>query len=76
MQICLQWLSDPVYSIRQAALENFKELTRIFGTDWAQTHILQNMLDMRTHSNYLYRLVALHGIAELSQVCAFSLIMQ
>ncbi len=34
------------------------------------------MLDMRTHSNYLYRLAALFGIAELSQVCAFSLIKQ
>lgn len=66
MQICLQWLSDPVYSIRQAALSNFKELTRIFGAEWAQKHILQSMLDMRTHANYLYRLVALFGVAELS----------
>jgi serine/threonine-protein phosphatase 2A regulatory subunit A len=66
VQICLQWLSDPVYSIRQAALSNFKELTRIFGAEWAQKHILQSMLDMRTHANYLYRLVALFGVAELS----------
>ena len=57
-----------------AALNNFKELTRIFGTEWAQKQILSTMLDMRTHANCLYRLVTLFGIAELSQVCNFSLI--
>ena len=69
LPICLKWLNDPVYSIRIAALTNFKELTRIFGSSWAEQKILTKLLEMRSEPNYLYRLTALFGIAELSQVC-------
>ena len=32
LPICINWLNDPVYSIRMAALINFRELTRNFGS--------------------------------------------
>lgn len=66
IQICLKWLNDNVYSIRMAAIENFKELTKIFGSVWAEKYILKRLTDMRLESNYLYRLTTLFGISELS----------
>lgn len=61
-------MNDNVYSIRMAAIDNFKELTRIFGSTWAEKNILKKLIDMRLETNYLYRLTALFGISELSQV--------
>jgi len=40
LPICIKWLNDPVYSIRMAALTNFRELTRSFGSQWAEKNIL------------------------------------
>ena len=74
LAICLKWLNDPVYSIRTAALTNFRELTRIFGTPWAEKHVLKELIEMKNSKNYLQRLVALFGIAEISKVCHFSMI--
>ncbi|KAL3926563.1 MAG: hypothetical protein SGARI_005565, partial [Bacillariaceae sp.] len=33
--ICVNWLGDDIATIRDAATMNLKELTGIFGTDWA-----------------------------------------
>lgn len=66
--MCLTWLNDPVYSIRVAAINNLRELTKIFGSDWACQNIMQKLLELTTNTNYLYRLTALFGMAELSKV--------
>jgi serine/threonine-protein phosphatase 2A regulatory subunit A len=29
--ICITWLSDSIFSIREAAINNIKQLTEIFG---------------------------------------------
>lgn len=68
------WLSDQVYSIRSAALMNFRELTKIFGSAWAEKNILKALLDLRGNLNYLHRLTCLFGIAEISTVCQLPLI--
>jgi serine/threonine-protein phosphatase 2A regulatory subunit A len=57
-----------VYSIRIAAIENLKELTRIFGSQWAEKNILKRLMELRLEPNYLHRLTVLFGMAELSQV--------
>merc|ERR1711991_703135 len=33
--LCMTWLSDSVYSIRDAAINNLKKLTVVFGVPWA-----------------------------------------
>ena len=68
VQICLNWLNDNVYSIRMAAIDNFKELTKIFGSAWCERNVLKKLLEMRLEQNYLYRLTTLFGIVELSEV--------
>jgi serine/threonine-protein phosphatase 2A regulatory subunit A len=66
--MCLQWLNDPVYSIRQAAVVNLKELTQIFGSPWAERNLIVKLLGLKDESNYLHRLTALFGMAEMSKV--------
>ena len=34
--LCMTWLIDHVYAIREAATNNLKKLVEKFGTDWAQ----------------------------------------
>jgi hypothetical protein len=36
----MTWLGDSVYSIREAATQNLRKLTEIFGVEWATNHII------------------------------------
>lgn len=38
--LCMTWLGDSVYSIREAATQNLRKLTEIFGVEWATNHII------------------------------------
>ena len=64
----LTWLNDPVYSIRVAAITNLMELTKIFGSVWAERNIMGKLLELTENQNYLHRLTSLFGMAELSKV--------
>ena len=33
--ISTEWLKDSIFTIREAAIENYKELSKIFGAQWA-----------------------------------------
>lgn len=66
--ICITWLSDSIFSIREAALNNIKQLTEIFGPQWAVTHVIPKLLSLHVDKNYLHRLTPLFGIAALSSV--------
>jgi len=57
--LCLKWLVDPVFSVREAASANFKELIDVFGVDWARTNIMPRVLDYCNHPHYLYRCTTL-----------------
>lgn len=68
-ELCISWLGDCVFSIREAAITNLKKLTEIFGVEWAKAHIVPQILEMYDKSsNYLLRMTALHAIGVLSQV--------
>ena len=34
--LCMSWLMDSVYAVREAAIVNLKKLVEKFGSDWAQ----------------------------------------
>jgi serine/threonine-protein phosphatase 2A regulatory subunit A len=57
--LCMSWLGDCVYSVREAATVNLKRLTEVFGVDWAKQTIIPKVLSMAQHSNYLYRLTTI-----------------
>ena len=62
-KLCMSWLGDSVFSIREAACVNLKNLTEVFGLDWAKQDILPKVLDMHLHQNYLYRMTTLFAIS-------------
>ena len=38
--LCMSWLIDQVYAIREAAANNLKKLVEKFGTEWAQVTVI------------------------------------
>jgi len=41
--ICFEWMKDPIYTIRDAAVINFKQLTVIFGENWSVRTVLPRL---------------------------------
>lgn len=66
--LCISWLKDCVYSIREAAITNLKSLTEVFGLEWAKEHIVPQVLELYNETNYLLRMTSLHAIGVLSEV--------
>jgi serine/threonine-protein phosphatase 2A regulatory subunit A len=60
--LCMSWLGDNVFSIREAATINLKKLTEVFGVDWAKQAIVPKVLQMGAHPNYLYRMTTIFAI--------------
>ena len=66
--LCMSWLGDNVYSIREAAAVNLKKLTEVFGVEWSREQIIPKVMGMGQHPNYLYRMTTVQAI----MVSAFS----
>lgn len=60
--LCMAWLGDNVYSIREAATVNLKKLTEVFGVDWAKVQIVPKVVGMGQHPTYLYRMTTVQAI--------------
>ena len=61
--LCMSWLGDTVFSIREAATKNLKKLTEVFGVDWANEAIIPKVMAMGQHPNYLYRMTTCFAIS-------------
>lgn len=64
--ICVNWLADDIATVRDAATMNLKQLTAIFGTDWACEYLLPSIENIRHHSSYLRRLTAVQACARMA----------
>lgn len=51
----LDWLSDPIYSIREHTLIMINDLGIIFGADWVEKNIFPKLLSYESEENYLFR---------------------
>lgn len=60
--LCMSWLGDTVFSIREAATINLKKLTEVFGVEWAKVAIVPKVVGMGQHPNYLYRMTTVQAI--------------
>lgn len=61
--LCMDWLGDTVFSIREAATHNLKKLTEVFGVEWATDAIIPKVVEMGQHTNYLYRMTTCFAIS-------------
>lgn len=64
--LCMTWLGDTVFSIRESATINLKKLTDVFGVDWAKGTILPQIVEMGKHPNYLYRMTTVFSITTIA----------
>lgn len=64
--LCMSWLGDTVFSIREAATLNLKKLTEVFGVEWARQTIIPKVMDMGQQTNYLYRMTTCFAITTLA----------
>lgn len=60
--LCMSWLGDTVFSIREAATINLKKLTEVFGVEWSKSAIVPKVMGMGQHPNYLYRMTTVQAI--------------
>ena len=89
LTLCMSWLWDPVYAVREAAVNNLHDLTVIFGSSWAEQHIVSRLLsikdeqlpdadaDLAEHvdfSNFIIRITCLFVVSKLTPVLDQSVI--
>merc|ERR1712015_460458 len=67
--LCMTWLIDHVYAIREAATNNLKKLVEKFGTEWAQQTVISRAVAMSRDQNYLHRMTCLFCINVLAEAC-------
>ncbi|KAL1971114.1 hypothetical protein VTN77DRAFT_65 [Rasamsonia byssochlamydoides] len=72
--LCMGWLGDTVFSIREAATQNLKKLTEVFGMEWASQSIIPKVMAMGQHPNYLYRMTTCFAISTLAPVVDLKII--
>lgn len=60
--LCMSWLGDNVFSIRQSATVNLQKLTEIFGVEWSKVAIIPKVMGMAQHPNYLFRMTTVQAI--------------
>lgn len=61
--LCMSWLGDSVFSIREASTQNLKKLTEVFGVEWANDAIVPKVVKMGQHPNYLYRMTTCFAVS-------------
>merc|ERR550534_2419791 len=67
--LCMSWLVDHVYAIREAAATNLKKLVEKFGFEWAQKNVIPKVLAMSKDANYLHRMTTLFTINTVAEAC-------
>mmetsp|Transcript_15409 Transcript_15409/g.21990 ORF Transcript_15409/g.21990 Transcript_15409/m.21990 type:complete len:295 (-) Transcript_15409:584-1468(-) len=66
--LCMNWLGDDISTIRQAGATNLKELTEIFGSEWAIVYLIPSLSDLRKNQSYLRRLTAVQALCLMGEV--------
>lgn len=64
--ICVGWLGDDIATIRMAAAGVLKDLTALFGSDWACQHLMPSIEEISRHPSYLRRLTAVQACARMA----------
>jgi serine/threonine-protein phosphatase 2A regulatory subunit A len=72
--LCMSWLGDTVFSIREAATVNLKKLTEVFGVEWSKVAIVPKVMGMGQHPNYLYRMTTVQAITVIAPSLSLEII--
>jgi len=72
--MCIGWLQDCVYTIRESAIVNVRKMVELFGVEWASKSFIPAVLQTSSSSNYLYRLTSLSLMTALAGVVSVDLV--
>jgi len=62
------WLTDPVFSVRDAFAASFNRLSEELGQPWSERNIIPQLQNLVEHKNYLYRISAILSTRALAEV--------
>lgn len=62
------WLTDPVFSVRDAFAASFNRLGEELGQRWSEVNIIPQLQTLAEHKNYLYRITAILSMRALAEV--------
>lgn len=68
------WLTDPVYSIRDASATNFRRLCEVLGNTWSEANVVPQLQPLLAHKNYLYRIAAVLCVGAVAESVPGSLV--
>ncbi|EJK51229.1 hypothetical protein THAOC_29616, partial [Thalassiosira oceanica] len=63
---CAGWLGDDISSVRVAAADNLRELTRRLGSRWSSSNLLPRVGEMLGHPSYLRRAGAVRALGRIA----------
>jgi serine/threonine-protein phosphatase 2A regulatory subunit A len=66
MPICMGWLTDKVFSVREGAIVAFRRLATQFGKQWVKQSLIQRLVALSKEKSYIHREVALAALLSLS----------
>jgi len=64
------WLTDPVFSIRDATAANLKRLCDVLGTVWSEANAVTQLQPLLADKNYLHRIAAVLSVGTLAECVA------
>lgn len=64
--VCVGWLGDDISTIRAAAAQVLKDLTALFGSEWACRYLMPSIEEIRLHPSYLRRLTAVQACSRMA----------
>ena len=53
--LCISWLTDPVYAIRESGCKSLKKLYDIYRSEELEKKVMEKLNEMMTNTNYLMR---------------------
>jgi HEAT repeat protein len=59
--LCIKWLTDSVYAIRDAAATNLRKLAEVFGSEWAHTVLIPRVVALKGEGSYQCRMTSLNA---------------
>jgi hypothetical protein len=69
-ELCLAWLQDPVFAVREAAAANLRRLAEVFGAAWADAVLVPRLLALRpedARTAFQQRMTALAAMVALGE---------
>ena len=58
-KILIDWLSDRIYGVRDAAIRCIKNLIDSLGSQWAEKQLFPKIIPFQSNPNYLHRMTLL-----------------